>query len=64
MHPASVMQSYCTVVGGTSKTDVLDIWGYESTFVGVNNMQGNPPGQDIADAMEQRRDMAELFRDC
>jgi hypothetical protein len=35
--------------------------GYENVFVGVNNMQGNSPGQDIADAMEQKRDMAALF---
>jgi hypothetical protein len=54
--------SYCTVVGGPSKTDVLEIGGHDNVFVGVNNMQGNAPGQDIADAMEQRRNMAALFR--
>ncbi|MHA2386093.1 MAG: hypothetical protein ACXAEE_07780 [Candidatus Thorarchaeota archaeon] len=52
---------YCTVVGGPTRTNVWDFMGYENVFVGVNNMQGNSPGQDIADAMEQKRDMAALF---
>jgi hypothetical protein len=45
--------SYCTVVG--SRMSVSDE-GYENTIVGINNM-GNPPGQDIADALEQKRNM-------
>ncbi len=50
--------SYCTVVG--SKTSVVD-QGYANTVVGVNNM-GNPPGQDIAEAMEQKMGIIGLFR--
>jgi hypothetical protein len=50
--------SYCAVVG--TKTTVVDE-GYENTIVGVNNM-GNPPGQAIADALEQKRNIMGLFR--
>jgi hypothetical protein len=59
----------CTVVGGSVKTSVLDWSDNPSTpyydgyniLVGVNNMQGNAPGEDICTAMEQRSDMKKLF---
>ena len=46
--------SGCTVVGGNNKINVLDE-GTDNIVVGVNNMQGNPPGQDIKEAMEQKK---------
>ncbi|MHA1908657.1 MAG: right-handed parallel beta-helix repeat-containing protein [Candidatus Thorarchaeota archaeon] len=49
---------YCTVVG--SKMMAFDE-GFENTIVGVNNM-GYPPGQDIADALEQKHEIMGLFR--
>lgn len=54
--------SYCAVVGGPTKTNVWDYMGYENVLVGVNNMQGNAPGQDIANAMKLARDIVALFR--
>ncbi|MHA2288789.1 MAG: right-handed parallel beta-helix repeat-containing protein, partial [Promethearchaeota archaeon] len=45
---------YCVVVGGSTKTNVWDMWGINNILVGVNNMQGNPPGPEIQEAMEQK----------
>jgi parallel beta-helix repeat protein len=55
--------AYFTVVGGSTQTNVLDLGGYENTIVGINNMNGNPPGQDLADALEQKHEMMEVFRE-
>jgi hypothetical protein len=48
--------SYCTVVGGNNKTNVYDE-GTKNVLVGVNNMQGNPPGPAIKAAMQRKRDL-------
>jgi parallel beta-helix repeat protein len=53
--------SYCTVVGGNSKTNVYDE-GTKNVLVGVNNMQGNPPGPAIKEAMQRKRDLLESLR--
>jgi len=53
--------TYCTVVGGNNKTDVYDE-GVNNTLVGVNNMQGNPPGPAIRDAMERKMEMIKSLR--
>ncbi len=45
--------SGCTVVGGSTQTNVWD-QGTDNILVGVNNMQGNDPGQEIKDAMMQK----------
>lgn len=46
--------SGCTVVGGSTKRNVLDE-GINNRIVGVNNMKGNPPGPAIKNAMELKR---------
>jgi hypothetical protein len=48
--------SECTVVGGSTKTNVLDE-GTNNRIVGVNNMKGNPPGPEIKNAMDPKRIM-------
>jgi len=45
--------SRCTVVGGNNKTNVLDA-GTDNILVGVNNMFGNDPGQEIKEAMKRK----------
>ncbi len=51
----------CTVVGGSSKTNVLD-FGIDNYITGVNTIQGNPPGQDIQEAMHHKRDLVQSMR--
>jgi hypothetical protein len=53
--------SECVVVGGSTKTNALDIAGYNNIIVGMNNMQGNSPGQEIQEAMEQKRELIKSF---
>ncbi len=53
--------SDCTVVAGNTKTDVYDE-GVNNTLVGVNNMQGNPPGPAIRDAMKRKMEMTKSMR--
>lgn len=49
--------SNCTVVGGSSKTNVLD-QGTNNILVGVNNMgQGQELGQALRDAMKQKLEL-------
>lgn len=50
-----------TVVGGTNRTNVFDE-GTGNVLTGVNNMQGNAPGQTIKDAMSRKADIMRLFR--
>ena len=45
--------SGCTVMGGSTTTNVWN-QGTNNIIVGVNNMQGNPPGPEIKEAMEQK----------
>ena len=51
----------CTVIGGSNKTNVLDI-GKNNILTGVNNMQGNPLGPETKEAMERKIEMLKLFR--
>jgi hypothetical protein len=53
--------SNCTVVGGQNATDVVDL-GTNNTLVGVNNMQGNPPGPSIRDAMKRKMEIIKSMR--
>jgi hypothetical protein len=53
--------SECVIVGGSTKTNVADIAGYNNIIVGMNNMQGNSPGQEIQEAMEQKRALIQSF---
>jgi parallel beta-helix repeat protein len=46
----------CTVVGGNNEANVLDL-GSDNTLVGVNNMQGNPPGPAIKEAIESKLEL-------
>ena len=50
-----------TVVGSGDKTNVFDE-GINNTLVGVNNMQGNPPGTAIRDAMKRKMEMIKSLR--
>jgi len=52
--------SHCTVVGGSTKTNVLDE-GTDNIIVGVNNMGGNPPGPAIREAMERKLEILSHF---
>ena len=45
-----------TVVGGNNKTGVLDE-GTGNLLVGVNNMHGNSPGDELKSALQRKRDM-------
>jgi hypothetical protein len=45
--------SSCTVVGGNNSTNVFNE-GSGNVLVGVNNMQGNPPGPAVRAAMQQK----------
>jgi len=51
----------CTVVGSGTKTNLYDE-GVNNTLVGVNNMQGNPPGPAIRDAMKRKMEMVKSIR--
>jgi len=48
--------SNCTVVGGSNKANVYDE-GISNIVVGVNNMQSNPPGDAIKEAMQGKHDL-------
>ena len=50
----------CTVVGG-SKDSFYDE-GVDNKIVGVNNMQGNPPGPAIQEAMKRKHEMMKDVR--
>ncbi len=50
-----------TVVGGNNKANAVDL-GTDNTLVGVNNMQGNPPGPAIRDAMKRKMEMIKSMR--
>jgi hypothetical protein len=52
-----IYASECIVVGGSTKTNVLDIAGSNNIIVGMNNIQGNAPGQEIQEAMEYKREL-------
>jgi hypothetical protein len=56
-HIVLLWASECIIVGGSTKTNVLDIGGYNNIIVGMNNMQGNAPGPEIQEAMEQKREL-------
>jgi hypothetical protein len=59
--PILVPTSGSTVVGFGKKTNVYDE-GVNNTIVGVNNMQGNPPGPAIRDAMKRKMEMIKSMR--
>ena len=48
--------SYCTVVGGNNKINSYDE-GTNNVLTGVNNMQGNPPGPAIKEAMKKKQEL-------
>ena len=53
----------CTVLGSGNKTNVYaDPEGYNNIIVGVNNMNGNPPGPAIRDAMKHKTEMIKSLR--
>jgi hypothetical protein len=52
--------SHCTVVGGSSKANVLDE-GEDNIIAGVNNMGGNPPGPEIREAMQRKLEILSRF---
>ncbi|MFX1497303.1 MAG: right-handed parallel beta-helix repeat-containing protein [Promethearchaeota archaeon] len=53
--------SECVVVGGSTKTNVADIDGYNNIIVGCNNMQINSLGPEIKEAMELKREIIQSF---
>lgn len=53
--------SNCTVVGGSSESNVWD-QGTDNILVGVNNMQGNPPGPEIKEALEKKLEIIKSLR--
>ncbi|MFX1501868.1 MAG: hypothetical protein ACFFDH_12965 [Promethearchaeota archaeon] len=53
--------SECVIVGGSTKTNVLDIGGYNNIIVGMNNIQGNSPGPEIQEALEQKMELLKSF---
>ena len=59
--PDSIPTSNSTVVGSGGKTNVYDE-GVSNTLVGVNNMQGNPPGPAIRDAMKRKMELIKSVR--
>ncbi len=59
--PILLPTSDSTVVGSGLKTDVYDE-GDNNTLVGVNNMQGKPPGPAIRDAMKRKMEMIKSMR--
>jgi hypothetical protein len=48
--------TYCTVVGGSAKTNLYD-GGTNNVVVGVNNMRGNPPGPTMKTAMQVKQQL-------
>jgi len=51
----------CTVVGGDAQTNVWNM-GTGNILTGVNNMQGNPPGPEIQEAMKKKIEILDLFK--
>jgi hypothetical protein len=49
------------VIGGSNKTNVLDN-GTNNILTGVNNMQGEPLGPEIQDALMRKLEMMKLFK--
>jgi hypothetical protein len=45
--------SGCTVVGGHNKLNVID-QGTGNVLTGVNNMNGDPPGPDLSEALQNK----------
>jgi len=61
--PILVPTSDSTVVGFGNKTNVYaDPEAYGNILVGVNSMQGNPPGPAIRDAMKRKMEMIKSMR--
>ncbi|MFX0007546.1 MAG: right-handed parallel beta-helix repeat-containing protein [Promethearchaeota archaeon] len=60
-HIVLLWSSECVVVGGSTKTNVLDVGGYNNIIVGMNNMQGNSPGPEIQEALEQKMELLKSF---
>lgn len=50
-----------TVVGSMKKTNVYDE-GVNNILVVANNMQGNPPGPAIRDAIKRKAEMIKSLR--
>ena len=50
-----------TVVGFGNKTNVYDE-GVNNTLVGVNSMNGTPPGPAIPDAMKRKMEIIKSLR--
>ncbi len=61
VHIALLRSSECVIVGGSTKMNVLDFKGTNNLIVGMNNMLGNPPGPEIQEAMEQKREFLQSF---
>ncbi len=59
--PIFLPTSDSTVVGFGKKTNVYDE-GVNNTIVGVNNMNGNPPGPAIRDAMKRKMEIIKSIR--
>jgi len=56
-----IFATECVVVGGSTKTNVLNMFGTNNLIVGMNNMQDNSLGQEIQEAMEQKRELIQSF---
>jgi hypothetical protein len=50
-----------TVIGGSNKTNVRDD-GTGNILTGVNNIQGNPPGPEIHEAMMRKLEIMKSFK--
>jgi hypothetical protein len=53
--------NYCTVVGGHNPDDIWD-FGIGNRLTGVNNMNGQPPGPAIKEAMKRKADVMKWTR--
>jgi hypothetical protein len=53
--------SGCTIVGGKNKFNVYDL-GVGNIITGVNNMQGDPPGPNLSEAVQNKLDRMKLHR--
>jgi hypothetical protein len=53
--------SNCTVLGGNNKSNVWD-QGIDNILVGVNSMQGNPPGPEIREALQRKMEIIKSIR--
>jgi hypothetical protein len=60
-HIVLLWASECVVVGGSTKTNVLDIGGLNNLIVGMNNMHDTSLGQEIQEAMEQKKELVQSF---